>query len=107
MRIRGEEDVYSVNLEIYLVPTLIDGSERAKTRDETYLSLSEIFSNIERAINYLAAKRKEDAKWTGVLAGTLVWFFGVFGLMVVNLFTDNYAPMKNAFPGLSFDVVAN
>ena len=63
----------------------------AKARDEIFSSLLEVFNNIEKTINYLLEKRRDDAGWIGVLAGILVWFFGVVGLFVVNLFADMYA----------------
>ena len=70
---------------------LTENFEPTKARDETFSSLLEIFNKIERMINYLMDKRRDDAGWLGVLAGVLVWFFGVVGLFVVNLFADMYA----------------
>jgi hypothetical protein len=65
--------------------------ELTSARDEVFSSFLEIFNNIERLINYLMEKGRDEAGWLGILAGILVWFFGVIGLFVVNLFADTYA----------------
>jgi len=70
---------------------LIDSPELTKTRDEIFSSLFEIFNNIERLINYLIEKRRDEAEWLGALVGILVWFFGVIGVVIVNLIADTYA----------------
>jgi ABC-type multidrug transport system fused ATPase/permease subunit len=54
-------------------------------------SLFEIFSHIERLMDYLTQKRRDEAAWLGVLAAILVWFFGVIGVIIVILLADNYA----------------
>lgn len=70
---------------------LIESAEPTKARDEVFSSLLEIFTNIERLIDYLMKKGRDEAGWLGALAGILVWLFGVIGLFVVNLFADMYA----------------
>jgi hypothetical protein len=65
--------------------------ELTGARDEVFSSFFEIFNNIERLINYLMEKGRDEAGWLGALAGILVWFFGVIGLFIVNLFADMYA----------------
>lgn len=70
---------------------LTENPEPTNARDEIFSSLLEIFNSLERLINYLIEKGRDEAGWLGALAGILVWFFGVIGLFVVNLVADMYA----------------
>jgi hypothetical protein len=82
---------------------LTENPEPTKARAEILSSLSEIFINIERLIDYLMKKGRDEAGWLGALAGILVWFFGVIGLFVVNLLADIYATKYFIeHPGSSF-----
>jgi hypothetical protein len=65
--------------------------EPVKARDEIFSSLFEIFNHMERLVNYLVRKRRDEAGWLGILAAILIWFFGVIGVVIVNFLTDNYA----------------
>ena len=67
-----------------------DISEPVKGRDEIFSSLFEIFTRLEGLISYLMRKRRDEAGWLGILAGMLVWFFGVIGVLVVNFLADMY-----------------
>ncbi len=46
---------------------------------------------MDSLVDYLLRKRREEAGWLGVLAAVLVWFFGVIGVIIVNLLADMYA----------------
>jgi len=70
---------------------LTESPELTGARDEVFSSFFEIFNNIEILINYLMEKGRDEAGWLGALVGILVWFFGVIGLFIVNLFADTYA----------------
>jgi len=91
MRIKSEEAIYFLEEQIFSVLHLPESLEPVKARDEILSSLLDIFNKIERMINYLMDKRRDDAGWLGALAGISVWFFGVIGLFIVNLFADMYA----------------
>jgi len=65
--------------------------EAVKETNEISSSLFEIFSHIERLIDYLVRKRRDEAEWLGILAAVLVWFFGVIGVVIVNCLADMYA----------------
>lgn len=73
------------------MPHLGEISEPAKARDELFSSLSEIFDYMERLVNYLIRKRRDEARWLGVLTAVITWSFGVIGVVVVNFLADNYA----------------
>jgi len=68
-----------------------EAPDQVKTRDEIRSSFFEIFNHMERLVNYLIRKRRDEAGWLGILVGILVWFFGVIGVVIVNFLTDNYA----------------
>lgn len=70
---------------------MTESPELTGARDEVFSSFFEIFNNIEILINYLMEKGRDEAGWLGALVGILVWFFGVIGLFIVNLFADTYA----------------
>jgi len=74
-----------------LVPHLGETPEPEKARDEVFSSLSEIFEYMERLVNYLIRKRRDEARWLGVLTAVLTWSFGVIGVVIVNFLVDNYA----------------
>lgn len=46
---------------------------------------------MERLIDYLIQKRRDEAGWLGILAGTLTCFFGIISLFIVNFVADTYA----------------
>lgn len=74
-----------------MVLHLGEAPERVKARDEVFSSLFEIFNHMKRLVNYLIRKRRDEARWFGILTAILVWFFGVVGVIIVNLLADNYA----------------
>ncbi len=64
--------------------------ESGKARDEVFSSLSEIFGHTERLIEYLMGKRRDEARWLGVLAAILVLFSALMAVVAVNLLADMY-----------------
>ncbi len=58
-----------------------------KQGDEVSSSLSEVFSYIDRCINYLIKKRREEAVWLGVLSAAIIFLIGIIGVVIVNIFT--------------------
>ena len=89
--IESEEAIYCLSWQDYLVLHLAATPELTGARDEAFSSFLEIFNSLERLINYLMEKGRDEAGWFGFLAGMLVLFFGVIGLLVVNLLADMYA----------------
>jgi len=73
-------------------------SEPVKEKDEVFSSFFEIFSHMERLMDYLMQKRRDEAGWLGVLAAILVWFFGVIGVVIVNLLAGTYATKYSIEP---------
>lgn len=73
------------------MPHLGETLEQEKARDELFSSLSEIFGYMERLVNYLIRKRRDEARWLGVLTAVITWSFGVIGVVIVNFLADNYA----------------
>lgn len=103
MRIRSQEEIYFVNLEMYLVLHLIESVEPKRARDEILSSLSEIFNDTERVFNYLFRKRRGDARWLGALVAAWVFLFLGMGLLILNQFAGmRIAAYFDEHPGLNF-----
>lgn len=58
-----------------------------KEGDEVSSSLFEVFSYIDRCMDYLIKKKREEAMWLGLLSAAVVFFIGVIGVVIVNIFT--------------------
>jgi hypothetical protein len=57
-------------------------------RDDISSSLSEVFSYIDRCMDYLIKKKREDAAWLGLLSAAIIFFIGIIGVAIVNIFTE-------------------
>lgn len=101
--IRSEEEIYYVNLEIYLVLYLIESVEPKRARDEILSSLSGIFNDMERVVNYLFRKRRGAARWLGALVAAWVLLFLGMGLLILNQFAGmRMAAYFDEHPGSNF-----
>jgi len=68
---------------------LADSTEFTNARNEILSSFSEIFSYIETLLDTIIQRKHNEVKWTGLLVFALTVFFGVIGIILVNLFADN------------------
>lgn len=68
---------------------MADSTEFTNARNEILSSFSEIFSCIETLLDAIIQRKHNEAKWTGLLVFALTVFFGVIGVVLVNLFANN------------------
>lgn len=66
----------------------LESPELASLDDEIVSSLSEMLGRMEGLVDYLVSKRREDARWIGILSVMLVLFLGVAGVLIVNLLAE-------------------
>jgi hypothetical protein len=59
-----------------------------KEGDEVSSSLTEVFSYIDRCMNYLIKKSREEAMWLGFLSAAVVFLIGVVGVVIANFLTE-------------------
>jgi len=61
----------------------------ASLDDEIVSSLYDVLEHMEGLIDYLMSKRRDDARWAGILSAMLVLFLGTVMVLIVNFITEN------------------
>lgn len=68
----------------------LEPPEHVNLNNEIVSQLSEVLEYMEGLVDYLMSKRREDARWVGILSVMLVLFFGLFVALIANLLADNF-----------------
>lgn len=67
----------------------LDLPELAKLNEEVISSISDGVRYMDELVDYLMGRRRDDARWVGILSAVLVAFLGVFAVFIGNVLTGN------------------